>query len=135
MVIFVKILRFFSNISKAICLVLILLLISMILVSFKLVNEKTINPYCENKYENEIITLEYKEIKQYKYKFECNTLNFNIEVVDYINKQEVLSLLLSIGKQIQYLDCYTHFEVTSDSFEKAIYASIDLSDLSLSYIC
>ena len=69
-----KLLKFLSKISQVICFTLLLLFISLVLVSYRISKEKVVNPFCNNKYENININLEYKEINEYSYKFSCSTL-------------------------------------------------------------
>ena len=49
-------------------------------------------------------------------------------------KNEILSLLASIGKQLKDYECFTHFEIFSDSLDKPIYATINLKSQEVSYV-
>ena len=50
----------------------------------------------------------------------------NLFIDDSLSKNEILSLLASIGKQLKDYECFTHFEIFSDSLGKPMYASINL---------
>ena len=106
----------------------------MIIVSYKISSEETINPYCLNLYQDEVISLEYEEIIEYTYKFDCSTLYFDIKVIDNINKNEIISLLLMIANDINKYECFTHFTVINNSLNNPLYASIDLKTMQVSYV-
>lgn len=128
-----KLLKFLSKISQVICFTLLLLFISLVLVSYRISKEKVVNPFCNNKYENININLEYKEINEYSYKFSCSTLYVYMNVNQSLTKEEILSLLLSISIDLS-LDCYIHYEVNSDSLDKNLYASYNNNYKELSYV-
>ena len=50
------------------------------------------------------------------------------------DKDNKISLLLSIGNDLKEYDFYTHFEITSDSLNTTIYASLDLKKKKLSIL-
>ena len=129
-----KIIKIISKISKCVCVFLLIILFSIVLVSYKISKEKVNNPYCICNYEEETIILDYNEIINYQYMFECSTLYFTMEVIPSLNKHEILSLLLTIANEIKHYECFTHFEVNSQTLEKTLYVSIDLNDLSISYV-
>ena len=131
--IIIKILNILAKISKCICVTLVLIAFSTILVSYRISKESNINPFCNNKYENETINLNYIEIIDYSYKFSCSTLYINLIVDDSMNKQEILSLLLSISIELSY-DCYIHYQVDSNTLEKTLYASYNSKYKQLSYV-
>ena len=101
----------------------------MIIISYKISSEETINPYCLNLYQDEDISLEYEEIIEYTYKFDCSTLYFDIKVIDNINKNEIISLLLMIANDINKYECFTHFTVINNTLINPLYASIDLKTM------
>ena len=127
-----KLLKFLSKISQAICFALLLLFFSTAIVSYKISKEEVVNPFCNNKYQDININLEYKEIDECSYKFVCSTLYVYMDVNKSLTKEEILSLLLSISIDLS-LDCYIHYEVNSDSLEKTLYASYNNNHKELSY--
>lgn len=129
-----KVLKLFSNIGKIITLLFCLFFISILIISYQLSKEKTINPFCKNNYDNKEIVLNYNQIKEYDYRFDCSTMYFYIKVDESLNKEEIKSLLLSIGNDLKEYDFYTHFEITSDSLNTTIYASLDLKNQKLSIL-
>ena len=106
----------------------------MIIISYKISAEETINPYCLNLYQDEVITLEYEEIIEYTYKFDCSTLYFEIKVIDNINEKEIISLLLMIANDIDKYECFNHFSVINNTINNPLYASIDLKTMQVSYV-
>ena len=134
MVIIIKIFKTTLKVAKSITFVTMLALLSTGIIALKISKEDASNPFCANKYNNEKIELNYKEIVSYKYKYDCSTMYFNLFVDDSLNKQEILTLLISIGKQLKDYDCFTHFEIFSDSLDKPIYATINLKSQEVSYV-
>lgn len=127
-----KIIHFLGNIGKMLSLIILFFLIATILVSFKLANENVSNPFCLNKYEDVNVTLEYQEIVEYDYYFECSTLYFDLTLKDDLKQNQIISLLVSIGQQIQDLDCFTHFQILVN--QKIMYATVDLKTLEVHYV-
>ena len=134
MVIIIKFINVTLSIAKSVTFIAMLALLSTGIISLKLSKEDASNPFCENKYSNEKIELNYKEIIKYEYKFDCSTMYFDLFVDEKLSKDEILSLLLSIGKQLKDYECFTHFEIFSDSLAKPIYASINLKKQEVSYV-
>lgn len=135
MVIFIyKVLKILGKIGKSLTLVITLFFISTLIISLKLSKEETVNPFCRNNYDNKEIVLNYNQIDTYTYRFDCSTMYFYIKVDENLNKEEIKSLLLSIGYDLKEYDFYTHFEVISDSLPVPLYASIDLKTQKLNMI-
>ena len=126
--------RVFKNIISAFLTIFIIFIISVLIISFKISKERVSNPYCQNKYTNENVVLEYKEIIKYELSYDCSTMYFIIYVNDNLSIDEIKSLLLSIGQELCDYDCFTHFEIHSDSLRKTIYATIDLKTNELSIV-
>lgn len=98
-------------------------------------NERTYNPFCKNNFNDEIkISINYQQIEEYEYLYDCSTLYFYIKVDKNMEKKDIEALLLSIGNDLKNYDFYTHFEIISDSLTKTIYASIDLKNQKLSIV-
>ena len=131
MVIIIKII---STLGKCACFVLLLFLLSSIIISIKISKESVVNPFCANDYNGEKISLEYKEIKEYKYEYDCSTMYFTIHLIDGINKKEAIALLTSIAVDLKDYEFFTHFELHSSGFEKVMFAVIDLKTTSISYV-
>ena len=134
MIIISKILSFLGVLGKICCYIISLILIAMIIVSYKISLEETNNPYCLNVYQDEVISLEYEEIIEYTYKFECSTLYFDIKVIDNIDKNEIISLLIMIANDISEYECFTHFTIINNTLNNPLYASIDLKTMQVSYV-
>ena len=132
--IIIKFVNVTLSIAKSVTFIAMLALLSTGIVSLKVSKEDNSNPFCSNKYLNEDIKLDYKEIKKYEYKFNCSTMYFDLFVDDSLSKNEILSLLASIGKQLKDYECFTHFEIFSDSLDKPMYATINLKTLEVSYV-
>lgn len=111
-------------------------LIATVCISIKLSNEEAENPFCLNKYsDTEVIDLKYEEIEKYDYHFKCSTLYFEMVVNEKLTKKEIISLLVSIGLDLnKYKDCFTHFQIDSESLDKTMYATINLKTNEVSYI-
>lgn len=120
-----KIFIFITNLSKSIIFALLLFLVSLLIISLKLSNENSRNPFCNNYYINEKVILEYDQIIKYEYKFDCSTMYFNLLVDERLSKEEIIGLLVQINSDLSNYECYKHFEITSNSLKKPIYASID----------
>ena len=129
-----KIFKIIANISKCICLIILMFFISTLLVSFKLTKQDNINPFCKQIILKENIDISYDEIEKFDYKIDCSTIYFFIIVNENTSKENCISLAIEICKQIQYLKCFTHFEITGKLIEKVLYLSIDLNDLQISYV-
>lgn len=126
--------KIITSFLKGFMFLLSLVIISIIIVSFSLSKERSINPYCKNNYENEVIELNYKEIKEYEINFNCSTMYFKLLIDENLKKQDIISLLISIGNDLKDYDCFTHFEIYSSSLTKPIYAVIDLDTNEVSII-
>ncbi len=114
--------------------VVVLFTLATLCVSYKLSKENVTNPFCFNKYDNEVIQLNYPEIKKYDYYFECSTLYIQLEVDAALSKEQILSLLLSIGNDLKEYKCFTHFCIDSEQFNKTMYATINLKTNEMSYV-
>ena len=79
-----KAIKVFFTIAKSVTFILFLFVFSLIVVSFSLSNEKRTNPYCVNKYQNEIVAINDKSIKEYTFNFDCNTLYIRALLIDNI---------------------------------------------------
>ncbi len=130
-----KLLYFIGNIGKILSLVCLFIIVATLIVSFKLSKENVDNPFCLNNYdESQPINLEYQEILNYDYHYQCSTLYFEIIVIDNLNKNQTISLLISIGQQLKDYNCFTHFQVEGVGLEKVLYATIDLQTQELNYV-
>lgn len=129
-----RLLKITGTIGKSLTYMSLLILLSTGIISLKVSKEDNSNPFCSNKYLNEDIKLEYKEIKRYEYRYDCSTMYFDLFVDESLNIKEILSLLVSIGKQLKDYECFTHFEIFSDSLDKPIYATINLKTQEISYV-
>ena len=134
MVIIIKILKITLTIAKSVTFITMLALLATGIVSLKFSKEDTSNPFCNSKYIDDEVILNYKEIIKYNYKYDCSTMYFDLFVDEKLSKDEILSLLLSIGKQLKDYECFTHFEIFSDSLAKPMYASINLKKQEVSYV-
>lgn len=128
-----KILKIFGNIGKGFCFILLLIMISIGIISFKMTKENKSNPFCKNKYENINLNFDYKEILNCEYYYECSTLYVILKVDKTLSKEDTISLLLSIADDLNELDCFTHFEVQSETLPY-LYATINLKTKEISYI-
>lgn len=116
-----KIITIFFTIAKSVTFILFLFFLSIIIISYSLSNESRINPYCVNKYQNDVIEINDTNIKDYSYKFDCNTLYLQITL--YANNDDDLSKTLkAIKEQVYDYDCFIHITLTYN--DKTYYASI-----------
>lgn len=121
-----KAIKVFFTIAKSVTFILFLFTFSLIIVSFSLSNEKRTNPYCVNKYQNEIVIINDKSIKEYTFNFDCNTLYINALLIDNIDEVALNDILLNIKEQVINYDCFIHLTLTSN--DKTYYASISKED-------
>ena len=116
-----KIITIFFTIAKSVTFILFLFSLSIIIISYSLSNESRINPYCVNTYQNDVIEINDTNIKDYSYKFDCNTLYLQITL--YANNDDDLSKTLkAIKEQVYDYDCFIHITLTYN--DKTYYASI-----------
>ncbi len=116
-----KIITIFFTIAKSVTFILFLFFLSIIIISYSLSNESRINPYCVNTYQNDVIEINDTNIKDYSYKFDCNTLYLQITL--YANNDDDLSKTLkAIKEQVYDYDCFIHITLTYN--DKTYYASI-----------
>lgn len=116
-----KIITIFFTIAKSVTFILFLFFLSIIIISYSLSNESRINPYCVNTYQNDVIEINDTNIKDYSYKFDCNTLYLQITL--YANNDDDLSKTLkAIKEQVYDYDCFIHVTLTYN--DKTYYASI-----------
>ena len=116
-----KIIAIFFTIAKSVTFILLLFFLSAIIVSYSLSNEKRINPYCINKYQNEVIKINDTNIKDYSYKFDCNTLYLQITLLTDKN-DDLLKTLKIIKEEVSEYDCFIHIALGYN--DKTYYASI-----------
>ncbi len=129
-----KVLRFIGNIGKCLTMIIFLFGVAILCVSIKLSKENVANPFCLNQYENENLQFNYQEIKNYDYYFQCSTLYIELEVDESLTKEQILSLIVSIGNDLKEYNCFTHFQVDSNSLNKSLYATINLKTNEMSYV-
>ena len=129
-----KVLHFIAMIAKGLSFIILLFAISFLCLSIKLGNENVENPFCLSSLKDEKITLNYEEIIDYQYYFSCSTLYFIIDVEKDLSKEDIISLLILIGQDLKDYECFTHFEVKSESLAKTFYATIDLKTFEVSYV-
>lgn len=128
-----KFLKVTSLFGKILSCIIILFLISIIMVSFSISKEKNTNPFCKNININNV-EFEYEQIIKYDYEYDCSTIYFYLVVNDNVSKDNCVSLAVDICKQIQDLDCFTHFEINGALIKKTLYLSVDLKTLQVSYV-
>lgn len=126
--------KIYKNIIIIFLTVFTIITASVLIISFKISKERINNPFCQNKYENVNIVLDYEEIKKYEFNYDCSTMYFVIYVDESLTIDEIKSLLLTIGLDLSEYDTFTHFEIHSDSLRKTIYAVINLKTNELSIV-
>ena len=81
--------------------IFLLTIVSMGLVSYKLKSEKSLNPYCKLENQDIYIVVEHSKIQGFNYYFNCNTLNIEIEMIDGLTIDEVITVLLDVKATLE----------------------------------
>lgn len=121
----------FFIIAKSVTLILLLFLISLIIISYSLKNETRINPYCINKYQNEVIKIDNKNIKDYSYKYDCNTLYLEIALINDENTK-LTKTLDTVKQQTNKYDCFIHITIICN--DNTYYATISKQNKEIHFL-
>lgn len=121
----------FFIIAKSVTFILFLFLIALIIISYSLKNEARINSYCVNKYQNEVIKINDENIKDYSYKYDCNTLYLEITLIDDGNTK-LTKTLDSIKQQTNKYDCFIHITIICN--DNTYYATISKQNKEIHFL-
>lgn len=133
---FYRLYRFLYKSGYVVLTLSILLLFSMGIVSYKLKGEKSINPYCLLDKNQSLLPIQHEKIVSYSYSFSCNTLELEIEVMDDVKKDEIITVLLDLKKMFEEQSIFypTHVIVSSNQLQQYIFATLNLGNEGILFI-
>ncbi len=116
--------------------IFLLTIVSMGLVSYKLKSEKSLNPYCKLENQDIYIVVEHSKIQGFNYYFNCNTLNIEIEMIDGLTIDEVITVLLDVKATLEknQIIYNSHVIVSADCLENYLFANLNLGEEGIIYL-